>query len=52
MCEGKMFPTEGNVYIAPFTDEALYLEWMGKAKFWCVLHSITSQAYWGVDLFL
>ena len=31
---GKMYPTQGILYVAPFTDEALYLEQMGKTYFW------------------
>lgn len=31
---GKMFPTEGDLHIAPFTDEALYMEQYNKANFW------------------
>ena len=33
---GKMFPTQGILYVSPFTDEALYLEQMGKSYFWYV----------------
>lgn len=32
--DGKMFPAEGNIYIAPFTDEALYKEQLDRANFW------------------
>lgn len=31
---GKMFPTEGDLHVAPFTDEALYMEQYNKANFW------------------
>ena len=31
---GKMFPTKGILYVAPFTDEALYFEQFSKATFW------------------
>ena len=31
---GKMFPTRGDVHIAPFTDDALYMEHFGKSNFW------------------
>lgn len=36
---GKMYPSKGVLYVAPFTDEQLYLEQCGKAFFWyvCVL---------------
>lgn len=29
-----MFPTQGDLHIAPFTDEALYMEQFSKANFW------------------
>ncbi|GFR97748.1 histone-arginine methyltransferase CARM1 [Elysia marginata] len=32
--EGRMFPTQGDLHIAPFTDEALYMEQYQKANFW------------------
>lgn len=31
---GKMFPTIGDVHLAPFTDEQLYMEQFTKANFW------------------
>ncbi len=31
---GKMFPTKGILYIAPFCDEGLYLEQFSKSNFW------------------
>lgn len=31
---GRMFPTEGDLHVAPFTDEALYMEQNNKANFW------------------
>ncbi|KAL1489172.1 hypothetical protein ABEB36_014110 [Hypothenemus hampei] len=31
---GKMFPTRGDLHIAPFTDDALYMEQYSKANFW------------------
>lgn len=31
---GRMFPTEGDLHVAPFTDEALYMEQYNKANFW------------------
>lgn len=35
MCvSGKMFPTIGDVHLAPFTDEQLYMEQFTKANFW------------------
>uniref|UniRef100_A0A915JPD7 type I protein arginine methyltransferase n=1 Tax=Romanomermis culicivorax TaxID=13658 RepID=A0A915JPD7_ROMCU len=41
---GKIFPTKGDLHIAPFTDEALFLEQCGKANFWC------QQSFHGVNL--
>lgn len=41
---GKMYPTTGDLYVAPFTDEALYMEQVGKANFWY------QQSFYGVDL--
>lgn len=41
---GKMFPTTGDLYVTPFTDEALYMEQVGKANFWY------QQSFYGVDL--
>ena len=41
---GKMFPTEGHMYIAPFNDDALYQEQSMKPNFWC------HQNFHGVDL--
>jgi len=32
--EGKMFPTRGDLHIAPFTDESLYMEQFNKVNFW------------------
>lgn len=31
---GKMFPTKGELHVAPFTDEALFMEQCNKANFW------------------
>jgi hypothetical protein len=33
---GKMYPTQGILYVAPFSDEALFLEQMGKTYFWYI----------------
>ncbi|KAK6179044.1 hypothetical protein SNE40_011491 [Patella caerulea] len=41
---GKMFPTQGDLHIAPFTDEALYNEQYSKANFWY------QESFHGVDL--
>lgn len=34
---GNMFPTIGDVHLAPFTDEQLYMEQFTKANFWWVI---------------
>lgn len=31
---GKMYPSRGDLHIAPFTDDALYMEQFSKANFW------------------
>ena len=31
---GKMFPSRGDLHVAPFTDEALYMEQFNKVNFW------------------
>jgi type I protein arginine methyltransferase len=41
---GKMFPTKGDLYAAPFTDEILYMEQVNKANFW------NQTCFYGVDL--
>ncbi|XP_063061386.1 histone-arginine methyltransferase CARM1-like [Engraulis encrasicolus] len=41
---GNMFPTIGDVHLAPFTDEQLYMEQFTKANFWY------QQSFHGVDL--
>ena len=41
---GKMYPTQGDLYIAPFTDDTLYMEQFAKANFWC------QPCFHGVDL--
>lgn len=33
---GKMYPSRGDLHIAPFTDDALYMEQYNKANFWSV----------------
>ena len=40
---GKMYPTQGILYAAPFSDEALFLEQMGKTYFWCVCEMCVSM---------
>lgn len=42
--EGKMYPTQGDLHIAPFTDEALYMEQYSKANFWY------QESFHGVNL--
>lgn len=34
LCLGKMFPSRGDLHIAPFNDETLYMEQFNKANFW------------------
>ncbi|XP_017966774.1 histone-arginine methyltransferase CARMER isoform X2 [Drosophila navojoa] len=41
---GKMYPTHGDLHIAPFSDESLYSEQYNKANFWY------QSAFHGVDL--
>ena len=33
-----MFPSQGNLYVAPFMDDALYMEHYSKANFWYKVH--------------
>ncbi|XP_066996970.2 histone-arginine methyltransferase CARMER isoform X2 [Anabrus simplex] len=41
---GVMFPSRGDLHIAPFTDDNLYMEQFNKANFWY------QQCFHGVDL--
>ena len=41
---GKMYPTQGDLYVAPFNDEALFMEQVQKANFW------SSKCFYGIDL--
>ncbi|GBP67428.1 Histone-arginine methyltransferase CARMER [Eumeta japonica] len=41
---GNMFPTRGDLHIAPFTDDALFMEQYNKANFWY------QTCFHGVDL--
>ncbi|KAJ6645560.1 Histone-arginine methyltransferase CARMER [Pseudolycoriella hygida] len=41
---GKMFPSRADLHVAPFHDEALYIEQYNKANFWC------HTTFHGVDL--
>lgn len=42
--QGRMFPSRGDLHIAPFTDAQLYIEQTSKANFWF------SKDFHGVDL--
>ncbi len=44
LLSGRMFPTQGDLHITPFTDESLYMEQFSKANFWY------QQSFHGVDL--
>ncbi|XP_018006811.1 histone-arginine methyltransferase CARMER isoform X2 [Hyalella azteca] len=41
---GKMFPSRGDLHVAPFCDEGLYYEQLNKANFWY------QNCFHGVDL--
>ncbi|KAM3955831.1 arginine methyltransferase 4 [Aphomia sociella] len=41
---GNMYPTRGDLHIAPFTDDALFMEQYNKANFWY------QNCFHGVDL--
>nr|CAD7459332.1 unnamed protein product [Timema tahoe] len=41
---GRMFPSQGDLHIAPFTDDTLYMEQSSKANFWF------QHSFHGVDL--
>ncbi|KAJ8040599.1 Histone-arginine methyltransferase CARM1 [Holothuria leucospilota] len=41
---GKMFPSIGDLHVAPFTDDSLYMEQFNKANFWY------QQSFHGVNL--
>lgn len=38
---GALFPSRGNIYLAPFTDAVLWSETMGKARFWYINYNPT-----------
>lgn len=42
--DGRMFPTQGDLHISPFTDEGLYMEQYQKANFWY------QESFHGVNL--
>lgn len=33
-----MYPSKGDLHIAPFTDDALFMEQTNKASFWYVIY--------------
>ena len=37
-------PTQGDLYVAPFTDEPLYMEQMDKVQFW------EQKSFYSMDL--
>jgi len=41
---GNMYPTKGDLFVAPFTDDALFMEHFGKSNFWCQTN------FYGVNL--
>ena len=41
---GRMMPTQGDLYVAPFTDEMLYMEQTSKSQFW------QQKAFYSLDL--
>jgi len=41
---GKLFPTQGDLFVAPFTDECLFQEQFSKSHFWY------QPNFYGVDL--
>ena len=41
---GKMYPSEGKLYVAPFQDCALYMDYMYNSGFW------NQTSFHGVDL--
>ena len=48
-----MFPTTGDLHIAPFFDDALYMEHFSKANFWLVnAYSFTKNSVSGAWLFI
>ncbi|KAI8973800.1 S-adenosyl-L-methionine-dependent methyltransferase [Mycotypha africana] len=41
---GALFPSKGNIYLAPFTDATLWSETMAKARFW------EQKSFYDIDL--
>lgn len=37
--DGLMFPSSGDIHVAPFSDEQLYFEHYAQASFWSLLHT-------------
>ncbi|XP_043106756.1 histone-arginine methyltransferase CARM1 isoform X5 [Puntigrus tetrazona] len=42
--KGMMFPTQGDIHLAPFTDEQLYMEHQARSNFW------NQRCFYGVNL--
>ncbi|XP_016115781.1 histone-arginine methyltransferase CARM1-like [Sinocyclocheilus grahami] len=42
--KGMMFPTQGDIHLAPFTDEQLYMEHHTRSNFW------NQRCFYGVNL--
>lgn len=42
--KGMMFPTQGDIHLAPFTDEQLYMEHHARSNFW------NQRSFYGVNL--
>ncbi|KAK2871511.1 hypothetical protein Q8A67_024038 [Cirrhinus molitorella] len=42
--KGMMFPTQGDIHLAPFTDEQLYMEHHARSNFW------NQRCFYGVNL--
>uniref|UniRef100_A0A673JEG1 Histone-arginine methyltransferase CARM1 n=1 Tax=Sinocyclocheilus rhinocerous TaxID=307959 RepID=A0A673JEG1_9TELE len=42
--KGMMFPTQGDIHLAPFTDEQLYMEHHARSHFW------NQRCFYGVNL--
>lgn len=39
LCPGLMFPSSGDIHVAPFSDEQLYFEHYAQASFWSLSHT-------------
>lgn len=40
-----MYPSKGDLHIAPFTDDALFMEQTNKASFWYVKYIVVIYLY-------